>query len=65
MTGGFDHNMDLSKRRAASVVKELTSNYGIKSNRLTPDGVGPLSPVLTNETDSGRKLNRRVELVAE
>jgi len=65
MKGKLDYNVDLSKRRAAAVVKELTTNYGIKSSRLTPDGVGPLVPVATNETDSGRKQNRRVELVAK
>ncbi|HSP86990.1 MAG TPA: OmpA family protein [Ignavibacteriaceae bacterium] len=65
ITGGYEHNMDLSKRRAASVVKELTTKYGINSSRLTPDGVGPLSPIATNETEDGKKLNRRVELVAK
>lgn len=65
MVGGFDHNMDLSKRRAVSVVKELTTKYGIKANRLNAEGVGPLVPVSTNETEDGRKLNRRVELVAK
>ena len=65
MTGGFDHNMDLSRRRSAAVVKELTTKFGINSSRLTSDGVGPLAPVATNETDDGRKLNRRVELVAK
>ena len=37
---------------------------GINANRLSAYGVGPLSPVSTNQTDEGRKLNRRVELVA-
>jgi len=62
--GKIDYNVELSKRRAASVVKELTRKYGVNPNRLTPDGVGPLAPVSTNETEDGRKLNRRVELVA-
>ncbi len=65
MTGSFDHNIDLSKRRASSVVKELTSKFGAAENRLTSAGVGPLAPVSSNETESGRKLNRRVELVAK
>jgi outer membrane protein OmpA-like peptidoglycan-associated protein len=64
MQGKFDYNLDLSKRRAAAVVKELTEKYGINKSRLTPDGVGPLSPASTNETEDGRKMNRRVELVA-
>jgi len=65
MQGKFDYNIDLSERRAASVVKELTTKHGINSSRLTADGVGPLTPVSTNETEEGRKLNRRVELVAK
>lgn len=65
MKGKLDYNVQLSKKRADAVVKELTANYKIRPNRLTPDGVGPLSPVATNETENGRKLNRRVELVAK
>ncbi len=65
MKGKLDYNISLSKKRAEAVVKELTTNYGVKSNRLTADGVGPLAPVSTNETEDGRKFNRRVELVAK
>jgi outer membrane protein OmpA-like peptidoglycan-associated protein len=63
--GKFEYNIDLSERRADAVVKELTTKYGINSGRITPEGVGSLSPVVTNETEEGRKLNRRVELVAK
>lgn len=63
--GKFDYNINLSEKRAEAVVKELAEKYGINTNRLTPDGVGPLAPVSTNETENGRKLNRRVELVAK
>ena len=65
MTGSIDHNMDLSKRRAVAVVKELTTKYSINPSRLTPQGIGPLCPISTNESEAGRKLNRRVELVAK
>ncbi len=64
MKGKLDYNVNLSKRRATSVVKELTGKYGIAATRLTPDGVGPLAPVASNETEEGMKKNRRVELVA-
>jgi len=63
MTGTLEHNMDLSQRRADSVVKELVNTYGISSSRLKALGVGPLCPVATNQNEEGRKLNRRVELV--
>src|SRR5579871_3650186 len=32
--GAADHNLDLSRRRAASVVQILTSKYGVAANRL-------------------------------
>ena len=63
-TGTFDHNMDLSRRRAEAVAKAL-SERGISRGRLKAHGVGPLSPVDTNETDEGRSRNRRVEMVKE
>jgi len=61
--GKLDFNMDLSRRRAASVVQALTERHGIDAARLTPAGVGFLAPVASNRGDAGRSLNRRVELV--
>jgi OOP family OmpA-OmpF porin len=61
--GTFEFNRDLSQRRAASVVQELVSHYGISSQRLFPFGVSYASPIAPNETDEGRAKNRRVELV--
>ncbi len=65
MKGGLSYNMTLSQQRAKAIVNELVNNYGIASSRLTPEGAGPLCPVSTNKTEAGRKLNRRVELVAK
>jgi outer membrane protein OmpA-like peptidoglycan-associated protein len=62
--GTFEFNEDLSKRRAAAVVAELVSKYGIESARLTPLGASFMAPVATNTTEEGRAKNRRVELVA-
>lgn len=61
--GSLDYNMDLSQKRAESLVERLVSEYNISRQRLTPAGVGPLSPAATNATESGRSENRRVELV--
>ncbi len=63
--GTLEYNMKLSERRAQAVVKELVEKYGISKDRLKAFGVGPLSPVNTNETEEGRALNRRVELVKQ
>ena len=63
VTGSFEHNIDLSNRRAAAVVEALVANHGVSAERLTPRGVGPLAPVASNDTEAGRALNRRVEIV--
>jgi len=63
MTGTLERNLKLSKSRAESVVKELVNTYGISSSCLKAMGVGPLCPVATNQSEEGRKLNQRVELV--
>lgn len=61
--GSYKYNLDLSKRRAESVVEVLRSQHGISSDRLKAVGIGPVSPVASNRTEEGRTLNRRVELV--
>ncbi|MES1173902.1 MAG: OmpA family protein [Myxococcales bacterium] len=58
--GNATANLDLSKRRAASVVKWLTS-HGIAATRLASAGFGQTRPIDSNDTDEGRKNNRRVE----
>jgi outer membrane protein OmpA-like peptidoglycan-associated protein len=55
--------MTLSKKRANAVVQVLTKKHKIKKDRLLAAGVGFLAPVAANETDEGRGLNRRVEVV--
>jgi OmpA-OmpF porin, OOP family len=62
--GAFEYNMDLSKRRAEAIAAELVKSYRIAPPRLRTAGVGLLSPVGSNASESGRALNRRVELVA-
>lgn len=62
--GAYEYNLDLSRRRAEAVAAELARAYRIAPQRLRTAGVGFLAPVGSNATDSGRALNRRVELVA-
>lgn len=60
--GGADYNLDLSQRRAASVVDALVTQYGIDAGRLASSGAGMTQPIDTNDTEEGRAKNRRVEL---
>jgi OOP family OmpA-OmpF porin len=62
--GGFAPNLDLSKKRADSVVAQLVSQYKVDAKRLQSFGVSYASPVAPNVDDGGRSRNRRVELVA-
>lgn len=61
--GGYKHNLSLSKMRADTVVNTLAKQYKIAKQRLTPVGVGPVSPSANNNSDNTRQVNRRVEMV--
>lgn len=54
-------NHQLSLKRAQAVSNYLITK-GVSSNRLTPRGFGNTRPLDTNETEEGRKKNRRVEI---
>jgi outer membrane protein OmpA-like peptidoglycan-associated protein len=60
-TGSDEHNLELSRRRAATVRSYLLL-YGVAVDRLTTTGYGESKPVGDNATEEGRALNRRVEL---
>jgi OOP family OmpA-OmpF porin len=61
-TGDAAMNLDLSKRRAASVKAALVG-MGVAAERLTTEGLGDTKPVAGNDTPRGRAENRRVEFV--
>jgi chemotaxis protein MotB len=57
------NNWDLSALRASSVVQALQNTYGVDPKRLTAGGRGEYNPVASNDTDDGRHLNRRTEII--
>ena len=59
--GSDSYNMDLSRRRAQSVVDYLI-NKGIDRSRLEVVPYGESNPVASNDTPEGRAMNRRVEI---
>ncbi|HWA91895.1 MAG TPA: OmpA family protein [Rhizomicrobium sp.] len=60
-TGAAPHNLDLSKRRAASVKAALVAG-GVDAARLSTEGYGQTRPVASNDSEIGRAQNRRVEV---
>jgi chemotaxis protein MotB len=59
----FPTNWELSTARATSVVRFLQEKGNIEPERLTASGFSFYKPVDTNETDEGRKQNRRIEII--
>lgn len=60
--GSESSNQSLSQRRADSV-RQYLLQQGVAANRLTAVGQGENSPVASNDSTSGRALNRRVEVI--
>jgi len=60
-TGDSAFNMKLSKMRANSVADWLIKN-GVSSTRLNTTGYGDTKPVASNDTEEGRRKNRRTEI---
>jgi outer membrane protein OmpA-like peptidoglycan-associated protein len=60
--GTDNYNIDLSKRRAVSVMQELIRR-GVRPAELATVAIGKNQPVAPNDTEEGRALNRRVEFM--
>ena len=60
---GWKSNRELSTARANNVYHYLVDNCGLDPAKLTTMGYGEFRPVASNDTDSSRAQNRRVEIV--
>lgn len=58
------YNQRLSERRAATVADSLERN-GVNGRNISSQGLGTRAPVASNDTESGRSQNRRVEVIIE
>jgi outer membrane protein OmpA-like peptidoglycan-associated protein len=59
--GSEASNQDLSQRRA-NAVRDVLAHDGVAAARITAHGAGETRPVSTNDTATGRAMNRRVEI---
>jgi outer membrane protein OmpA-like peptidoglycan-associated protein len=58
-TGSSGYNQELSQRRATSAASYLISQ-NVSAGRVNTRGRGEMEPAASNETESGRSMNRRV-----
>ena len=61
-TGDASANKTLSLDRA-NAVKDLMAQAGVDPSRMDTDGWGQEKPIASNDTDEGRAMNRRTELI--
>lgn len=60
--GAEDYNLKLSQNRAEAV-KNAMVGMGVNPSRMTTVGNGESKPIADNNTEAGRQMNRRVEIV--
>jgi len=61
--GSNDYNQTLSEQRAEAVVEYLKTSHGINPDKLLSKGFGETQPIIDNNTEKNRFINRRVEFV--
>jgi len=61
--GNPEYNQILSEERAEAVAKRLRANEDLKHLNFIIEGYGETKPVASNDSEDGRKMNRRVEIV--
>jgi outer membrane protein OmpA-like peptidoglycan-associated protein len=60
-SGSEEYNLKLSERRALAVSSHLMG-LGVPGSRISNVGMGESNPIASNDSDSGRQQNRRVEV---
>jgi len=62
-SGKFASNWELSLMRAANVLHVLSGEAGVPSDRLSAVGYGEYRPLVPNDSEVNRAINRRVDIV--
>jgi chemotaxis protein MotB len=59
----FESNWELSTARAGSVLRYFVEKNGIKPNRFMASGYGEFRPLVPNDSEENRAMNRRVSIL--
>lgn len=60
-----EFNLELSKKRSQAVADALADLLDTDEYEISTDGKGESEPIASNDTEDGKALNRRVEIVLE
>lgn len=60
---GFQSNWELSVMRAINFMKVILENNRLNPSMFSAKGFGEFKPVASNDTEEGKKKNRRVEIL--
>ncbi|HLC26231.1 MAG TPA: flagellar motor protein MotB [bacterium] len=63
ITKAYPSNWELSTTRAINLVRYLTERYGIDPRRFSAAGYGEFRPLVSNDSEEGKRMNRRVDIV--
>lgn len=61
-SGSAAYNQKLSERRAQAVADYLMSAHDVRPDHIRVRGMGEENPLESNDTEEGRRMNRRVEI---
>jgi outer membrane protein OmpA-like peptidoglycan-associated protein len=64
-TGSDEINDHLSQKRAESVREYLVANRTLPYSKIVAVGYGSMRPLASNETASGRAINRRIDVIVK
>lgn len=62
-TARFRSNWELSAARSIALLDILTTRFGLPENRFSVAGYADTAPAASNDTEEGRRRNRRVDIV--
>ena len=62
-TAVFEDNLDLSNKRASNVARFISATTGIEMDMFLSLGRSEWEPIASNDTEEGRRKNRRVNIV--
>ena len=60
--GSEGYNLEISVKRA-NAIKDYLTNRGVKPSNISIEGYGKQNPIASNQTETGRAKNRRVEFI--